>query len=150
MRAAANAEALRAPLGYTAAIPIPDAYDILARERRAVIVEFPFPAPLRFHLNTEYMLASTHYWHPLVNGYSGFVPASYVKTWNLVNGFPNNSALRALRDIGVTHVVVHYESPTPIIETLPRMPLPAALERMVETPALGIYRLRWERIPDWP
>jgi hypothetical protein len=148
---AANGEALRAPLGYTAALPIPDAYDVLARERRAIVAEFPFPAPLRFHLNTEYMLASTRHWHPLVNGNSGFVPVSYVETWRRVRGFPDNPSLRALRDIGVTHVVVHYESPTPLIETVPRIAsMPPALLPVKETGALTIYRLRWDRIPDWP
>lgn len=151
MLVAANVEALRAPLGYTAANPIPDAYDVLARERRAVIAEFPFPEPLRFHLNTGYMLASTRHWRPLVNGNSGFVPSSYVETWKRVRGFPDNASLRALRDIGVTHVVVHYESPTPLIETVPRMAsVPAALEPVKETEALTIYRLRWDRIPDRP
>jgi hypothetical protein len=148
---AANAEALRAPIGYVPAVPIPDAYDVLARERRAVVAEFPFASPQGFHHNTEYMLASTRHWHPILNGYSGFVPASYAETWQRVRGFPDNASLRALSDIGVTHVVVHYQSPTPIIETLPRMAaLPPALEPVKETNALTIYRLHWERVPDWP
>ena len=145
---AANLEALRAPLGYVAPVPIPSAYDVLARERRAVVAEFPFASPQGFHHNTEYMLASTRHWRPILNGYSGFVPASYVETWKRVSGFPDAASLRALRDVGVTHVVVHYESRTPIVETFPRMPLPAALDRLVETHELGIYRLRWERIPN--
>jgi hypothetical protein len=148
---AANAEALRAPIGYVPAVPIPDAYDVLARERRAVVAEFPFAPPQGFHHNTEYMLASTRHWHPILNGYSGFVPASYAETWQRVRGFPDNASLRALSDIGVTHVVVHYESPTPIIETLPRMTaIPPALEPVKEANALTIYRLHWERVPDWP
>jgi hypothetical protein len=36
-------------------------------------------------------------------------------------------------------------------ETLPRMAtLPPALERVAETGELGIYRLRWDRIPPAP
>jgi hypothetical protein len=96
------------------------------------------------------MLASTRHWHPILNGYSGFVPASYVEHWKRFSSFPDVTSLRALRDAGVTHVVIHYESPTPIIETFPRIALPPALERIIETQELGIYRLRWERIPDWP
>ncbi|HEX7120953.1 MAG TPA: hypothetical protein VF178_01195 [Gemmatimonadaceae bacterium] len=148
---AANVEALRAPLGYVNAVEIPPVYDVLAEPRRAVVIEFPFFAPLSFHRNSEYLLASTRHWRPLLNGYSGLVPASYVQTWQRVAGFPDNASLRALRDIGVTHVVVHYEAATPMIEPFPRIAaLPAALEPIAETGAISIYHLRWERIPDWP
>jgi hypothetical protein len=56
------------------------------------------------------MLNSTRHWKPLVNGYSGFVPASYVQTWNDLRGFPEQGALEAMRRRGITHVVVHEDA----------------------------------------
>jgi len=147
----AHAEAIRAPIPYVPAIPIPAAYDRLAKEKRAIVAEFPFPSPRGFFYNNEYMLASTRYWRPLLNGYSGFVPASYTRAWQSLTGFPDNRSLRALRALGVTHVVVHYESSTPMMIVFPRMDsVPRALQPIAETGALSIYRLRWDRIPDQP
>jgi hypothetical protein len=146
----ANAEALRAPMGFVPAVPIPPAYDVLAREKHAVVAEFPFPPPRQFYANTAYMLASTRHWHPLLNGYSGFVPGSYTRAWLSLTGFPDTRSLDALRDLRVTHVVIHYR-PMFVASSLRRpKTLPAALEPVADTRALGIYRLRWDRIPDWP
>ena len=72
-----TAESLRAPMGYTKFEGIPPIYDVLARERNAVVVEFPWVSSRYVARNGDYVLASTRHWKPLVNGYSGFVPASY-------------------------------------------------------------------------
>lgn len=146
----ANAEAIRAPIHFVKAPPIPPAYDLLAREKRAIIAEFPFPPPHNFFLNAGSMLASTRHWHPILNGYSGFVPVSYKRAWESLKGFPDNPSLRALRALGVTHVVIHYKANMSMVGTFRRRPLPPALETVAETDALGIYHLRWERIPDVP
>ena len=50
--------------------------------------------------------ASTRYWHPLLNGYSGYTPASYVAHYLAFQGFPDPSSITALREAGVTHIVV--------------------------------------------
>jgi hypothetical protein len=57
--------------------------------------------------NAVYMLNSTSHWQPIVNGYSGFVPASYVRLWSQLQGFPGYDALEAMHQRGITHVVVH-------------------------------------------
>jgi hypothetical protein len=105
-----NLEALRAPLWYRPYEGIPSIYDRLAAERRAVVVEFPFYPHHLYFGNARYMLYSTRHWKPLVNGYSAFIPPSYNQFLESLKNFPAPDAMRALRDAGVTHVVVHDES----------------------------------------
>jgi hypothetical protein len=100
-------EALRAPMGFTSALPTPEAYGYLATEPGAVVAEFPFFAPRDFHRNGPYVRHSTTHWRPILNGYSGFLPASYHRHWEGLRDFPAPSALSALARAGVTHVVVH-------------------------------------------
>ncbi len=102
-----NGEALRAPLVYTPFDGIPAIYDVLRAERRAVVAEIPLYETRHFFQNAPYMLNSTRYWHPMLNGYSGFFPMSYVRAAQALQNFPDYDALAALHDRGVTHVVVH-------------------------------------------
>jgi hypothetical protein len=102
-----NIEARRAPLVFTPFSEIPAIYDVLARERSAVIVELPLYEPRAFFGNARYMLSSTRHWRPRLNGYSGFRPASYFEHYDAVHGFPDAATLSALHALGVTHVVVH-------------------------------------------
>jgi hypothetical protein len=102
-----NAEALRAPLGLTWFEGVPAVYDTLAGERGAVVIEVPFPIPQQWFLNAPYMVNSTRHWRPLLNGYSGFRPPSYDKSYEAIQRVPSAESLIALSAIGVTHVVVH-------------------------------------------
>lgn len=102
-----NAEAVRAPIGFTRFEGVPAVYEALAPERNAVIVELPFPIPQQWFLNGIYMVNSTKHWRPMLNGYSGFRPASYERSYEAARGFPAQESLIALHDRGVTHVVVH-------------------------------------------
>jgi len=104
---AVNAEALRAPIGFTWFDGVPPVYDALIPERNAVIVELPFPIPQQWFLNGPYMVNSTRHWRPMLNGYSGFRPASYEQSYEAARAFPAQESLIALHDRGVTHVVVH-------------------------------------------
>jgi hypothetical protein len=45
-----------------------------------------------------------------LNGYSGFTPASYVEHARALRGFPDVTAYDLLRQLGVTHVVVHLDA----------------------------------------
>ena len=108
-----NLEAWRAPFHYTRFEGISRVYDRLAAERHAVVVEFPL-YPSRFHFaNAPYMLNSTKHWHPLINGYSAFIPPTYFHLVDVLAPFPSPEALRALREAGVTHVVVHEDKFSP-------------------------------------
>ena len=102
-----NLEALRAPLWYKPYEGISPIYDRLAAERRAVVVEFPLYPHAVYFANAPYMLNSTRHWKPLVNGYSAFYPPSFVQICDALASFPASDAIRALRETGVTHVVIH-------------------------------------------
>ena len=102
-----NGEALRAPIGYTWFDGVPKVYDVLAAEPAAIVAEAPFPIPQQWFLNAPYMVNATHHWRPLLNGYSGFRPPSYDRSYEAMRTFPSDESLLALSKIGVTHVVVH-------------------------------------------
>jgi hypothetical protein len=102
-----NVEAFRAPIGYVRYPGVPAVFGALAAERGAVVVELPFPIPQQWFLNANYMLNSTRHWRPMVNGYSGFRPASYEASYQAARNFPYEDSLIALHALGVTHVVVH-------------------------------------------
>jgi hypothetical protein len=53
------------------------------------------------------MYWSIHHWHPLVNGYSGYAPADYEETRELMRGFPDDESIARLRALNVRHIVVH-------------------------------------------
>jgi hypothetical protein len=107
---AVNAEALRAPLVFRPFSGIPRVYEALRDPSVAAVAEFPFYTPATILRNAPYVLNSTAYWRPLVNGYSGFVPASYTGFADALRGFPDDRALAQLRSLGVTHVVVHLDA----------------------------------------
>jgi hypothetical protein len=107
---AVNVEALRAPIGFVWFDRVPAVYDALAAEPTAVVVEVPFPMPSQWFLNGPSMVHSTRHWHPLLNGYSGFRPDSYERSYEAARQFPADESLVKLHDLGVTHVVVHQQA----------------------------------------
>ena len=103
----AQVDAWSAPIGYVDAGRPSAVYARLRREPQAPVAEFPFFSPERVFHNADYMLNATQHWHPLVNGYSGIIPASYAAHYDALKGFPDARAIEALRSIGVRYVVVH-------------------------------------------
>jgi hypothetical protein len=103
-----NLDALAAPIHYSHPERISDLYRRLQNESTAVVVEFPFYPPDHIFHNASYLLNATENWRPLLNGYSGFVPETYVRQYRDLQGFPDERAMAALREAGVTHVFVHY------------------------------------------
>ena len=76
--------------------------------RGAVLFEFPVHSPAdRFAENLPYMYFSMWHWTPMVNGYSGFIPASYRALVEGTSTFPDTVALDYLARIGVTHIGLH-------------------------------------------
>jgi hypothetical protein len=105
---AVNVEALRAPFEYRRFEGIPRIYDLLAQEPGPVVLaETPFYPPHAVFENADYVLNSTAHWRPLMNGYSGYTPASYAKVAWTFWYFPDERAIAAMREAGVTHVTVH-------------------------------------------
>jgi hypothetical protein len=72
----------------------------------AAIVELPLGEPA---FDVRYMLASTRHWKPLVNGYSGGVPAAYGLLDQALQDFPDRGdrAWQLLAATGATHAIVH-------------------------------------------
>jgi hypothetical protein len=104
----ANIESLRAPFQYRAFTGIPGIYRLLAREpSQVVLAEQPFFPRWMIFENAPYVLNSTAHWRPLMNGYSGYTPASYQTFADAFWYFPEERAMRAMKDAGVTHVMVH-------------------------------------------
>ncbi len=104
---AVNAEALRAPIEYRVFQGVPRIYGLLADEPRVILAEVPFYPRQAVFENAEYVLNSTAHWRPLMNGYSGYTPATYAAYADVFWYFPREHAIQAMRRAGVTHVMVH-------------------------------------------
>jgi hypothetical protein len=103
---AVHVEALRAPINYSEWQGIPPVYRNLRAAPRGVIAFFPFYSPELAFLNARYMLVSTEFWTPMLNGYSGFVPPSYTRHAAALTNFPDDPSIEYLKANGVTHVLV--------------------------------------------
>lgn len=135
-----NIEALRAPVGYVWFDGVPAIYETLAAEEGAVVVEVPFPMPQQWFLNGPYMVYSTQHWRPMLNGYSGFRPPSYEKSYEAARAFPSDESLIALHERGVTHVIVHRQAfGEDRVQQLSTM---AGLHQVASEGDVVIYRLR--------
>ena len=55
----------------------------------------------------EYAYLSTFHWFPMVNGYSGYYPPSYLDRLDRLKNFPSESAMRQLRRDNVQYVILH-------------------------------------------
>ena len=123
---AVNAEAIRAPLGYTEYRGMPPVFDHLRQlPSDAVLTYFPFYDSSRFHMNVPFMLASaeTRTFHRMLNGYSGFKPASYYEHVTRLAPFPDQASIDYLLALGVTHVLVDGRNMRPAqLDALPTFP----------------------------
>ena len=148
MIALANLEALRAPFPYSRFEGIPAIYSLVAQAPgRVVLAEVPFyPANVVFE-NATYVLNSTAHFKPLVNGYSGYTPETYRKYAESFAGFPDERAVAAMRQAGVTHIVVHADrlaqDPEQVAQTMARTNASPLLERIaIGQHGLVLYKMR--------
>jgi hypothetical protein len=89
-------------------------YEFLRTEPRGVVAEFPLPETNALPgPDAAYSYASTFHWFPLVNGYSGFFPPSYIDRLDRLAGFPDSRSLIRLRRDNVRYVIVHSAGMTP-------------------------------------
>jgi hypothetical protein len=87
----------------------PPLYAWLAGQPRGVVAELPMAPRQMLSSDAEYAYMSTFHWQPIVNGYSGFHPASYLGRAEALRHFPNDSAIARLRADGVGYLVLHLE-----------------------------------------
>jgi len=83
---------------------VPDGYKFLRTVYPSVIIELPFED---WELAPDFEYWSTYHWNPLVNGYSGYQPRSYMETAERMRTFPDQSSIDRLHELGVRYVVVH-------------------------------------------
>jgi hypothetical protein len=144
-----NLEALRAPFEYRRWRGIPEIYTLLANEPgNVVLAEMPFYLPHAVFENAEYVVNSTAHWRPLLNGYSGYTPATYVDVAPLLWYFPDARAFPPMNASGVTHIMVHphrwgHES-SKVIESISRRP-DLELIAVDEKAGLRLYRYQPQR-----
>jgi hypothetical protein len=81
----------------------------LTREPPTIVAAFPLPLPgSLWGYETVFQYHSIFHWQPMVNGYSGYAPPSYLRLVERVQDFPSTRAVEQLREYGV-EVVVLYE-----------------------------------------
>ena len=86
----------------------PPLYSWLASQPRGVLAEFPLPVPQSLPgQDARYTYYSTFHWMPLVNGYSGYYPASYIARIEALRNMPDEAAVQQLSKDHVRYVIVH-------------------------------------------
>jgi hypothetical protein len=138
-------EPLVAPIDLVPFNGIPSIYALPATEANAVVVELPFPPPEFPFRNAPYLLNSTLNWKPLLNGYSGFLPASYVQHYAAMSTFPRSESIRAMEAAGVTHAFVHLvQFSSKDIDAIEQDP---SLHRLALDESVALYRIDRARTP---
>jgi hypothetical protein len=137
-------EALRAPMGFTPFAGIPAIYSRLAAEPGAIVVDYPLYSANRVARNGTAMIGNTQYLRPMVNGYSGFEPASFVERARRLRAFPAEGAVAELRQIGVNHVVLRVAEfvESEGVERLREVERFPDLTLAAEIDGIRLYRLR--------
>jgi hypothetical protein len=85
----------------------PEVYQRLSQQPPGVVAEIPISSPAFPDADAEYAYMSTFHWFPLVNGYSGVYPPSYLHRRDRLQHFPDRQSLAQLRADGVRYVILH-------------------------------------------
>lgn len=100
-------------------LPVPEqpaqVYHWLAMQPRAVIAEVPFARADSLHRIYDglYMFNSRWHWQPMVNGYSGFFPKTFIELAERTRTFPDEASIRYLKQRDVDLLVIHGSLMTP-------------------------------------
>ena len=96
------------PLSSDAPNTAPPIYRMLSRQPPGVVAEFPVPDPSGLPgLDPQYLYGSTFHWFPLVNGYSGTYPRSYLARLERLETFPDRGSFRQLAADHVSYIILH-------------------------------------------
>jgi hypothetical protein len=83
-------------------------YTFLRQLPSGVVLELPLPEHFGdTGFDADYMYWSTTHWRKLVNGYSGYYPASYGATYARLRSLPDADSMRFIRQLGVRYLLVH-------------------------------------------
>ena len=106
----AIAESLNRPFVLRTMPPnFPAVYEWLRDAPAGVVVEYPVGG-LEGRIGPQdptYMYYSTAHWKPLLNGYSGFAPPSYVELLERMREFPSAASIEYLRAREAKYLLVH-------------------------------------------
>lgn len=111
---------------------------------RGAVANFPFFSGRNFHQQTLYMVSSAKHWHPLINGYSDFLPPDVEAAMPALARFPSVDALQFLRERGARYVLVNWDLYPPAERAALRMKIDErqdALRPMLKDPAVSLYEL---------
>jgi hypothetical protein len=139
----ANLDAFSGPIEYVPAEAVSPLHARL-RGTGAIVAEIPVYPADRVFRNAPYLLHATKHWRPMLNGYSGLTPASYVQRARDLARFPDDHALETLRAIGVTHVFVHDRALRDWTddETADAVPRAVGLELVERDGDVALYRVK--------
>jgi len=86
----------------------PPLYQWLKTQPVGVVAEFPMPQPDESPAHEpRYEYMSTFHHMPIINGYSGYYPDSYLARLYRLRGMPDGAALQTLVAENVRYVIVH-------------------------------------------
>ncbi len=139
----ANLEALRAPIDYGRDQEfhgVPEIFKAVDTPEPEVVVIFPFYGPQDLFMNARYMMVSTEFWKPMLNGYSGYMPVRYIEHTQNLGGFPDERSMTYLQRLGVTRVLVDRRNMP--AASLARLPATSALSLLDTDGNLEIYALK--------
>jgi len=106
--ALAMADVCVVPLFMVEARPVAPAYESLRKWPYGPVAEFPFfYLRMDFPRHSEYMLASTAHWRPLINGYSDYIPPEFRAMVIPLSSFPNPESFAILKQLRAQYVVFH-------------------------------------------
>jgi hypothetical protein len=127
----------------------PAIYGSLTADSPRVLAEFPTSEQTGNQmLEPQFMYFATFHWQKLVNGYSGYFPASFIEFQRQTRDFPSDAALQYLRDRGVEYIGWHgtYTDPGRAERTAAILDARPDLELVATAPWQGsesrLYRLR--------
>jgi hypothetical protein len=106
--AAAVAECAAIPLPLRMEAPsLPPIYRHLARAGEGALLELPLPPTESFQDNALYVYRSAYHRRPIVNGYSGFVPATYRDAHERLRSGTTPEVLAWLSSQGIHLILAH-------------------------------------------
>jgi hypothetical protein len=106
--ALAMADVCVVPLFMVEARPVAPAYESLRKWPYGPVAEFPFfYLRMDYPRHSEYMLASTAHWRPLINGYSDYIPPEFRAMVIPLSSFPNPESFALLKQLRAQYVVFH-------------------------------------------
>jgi hypothetical protein len=85
----------------------PPVYQALAAQPPGAVVELPLYSHTSNFYRTQYMLASTVHWKPLVNAYSDVIPHAFSENRDTLGLFPTRESFRILEADDVRYAIFH-------------------------------------------